>query len=224
VSTKCKDCDVELEMSEGMYVCDVCGNMYTGLCISNDLTYKQLEELDIRSKFVYEKKTYLNDWLNKFQAKDGVTVPEEVIDIIKKELKKERVTDYSNLKELKVREILKKLKLKEYYDSTIHIVNKISSRNAFVITEEIRDKINRMFDQIQVPHELFKPESRKNFISYPYLLKKFFMILGLNEIAEYYQYPKSQEKVKQLDETFIKIINYMQEHDKTTNWKFYPSF
>ena len=224
ISTSCDNCHDELEVSEGIYTCKQCGHTYDGLCISTNLTYKQLEELDFRSKFVYEKKTYLNDWLNKFQAKDGAVIQDEVFDIIKKELKKERITEYSDLKEKKIREILKKLKLKEYYDSTINIVNILSGRKPFIITEEIRDKIHRMFDQIQIPHEMFKPESRKNFISYPYFIKKFFMILGLNEIADFYQYPKSQEKVQQLDETFIKIVDYMKERDKTTDWKFHLSF
>jgi hypothetical protein len=224
ISLNCKDCDIELTMYNGMYTCTDCGNVYDHLCMSNDLTYKQMGEIDFRSKFVYEKKTYLTDWLNKFQAKDGITISDQVLDIIKKELKKERITEYSNVKETKIREILKKLKLKEYYDCTINIVNKLSGRPPFIITDEIKNKIHIMFEQIQIPHEIFKPEARKNFISYPYFIKKFFMILGLFEIAEFYQYPKSHEKVQQLDETFIKIVDYMKKHDTTIDWKFYPSF
>lgn len=223
-NTKCKICDVEYEIIEGLYTCMECGITIEEKCISDNLTYKQMEEIDFRSKFIYEKTTYLDDWLKKFQAKDGIEISEKVLEVIKKELKKERITDYKELKEKKIREILKKLKLKEYYDGTINIVNILSERKPFTITDEIRSKIHQMFAQIQIPHQIFKPESRKNFISYPYFIKKFFLILGLDEIAEYYEYPKSQEKVQQLDEIFVKIVDYMKERDTTIDWKFYPSF
>jgi hypothetical protein len=80
-----------------------------------------------------------------------------------------------------------------------------------------------MFQQIQDPYEKYKPPSRKNFLSYSYTLCKFFQILNLHEFAKYFPLLKSNDKLRQQDDIFKKIVGHMSEIDKTTKWVFYPS-
>jgi len=80
-----------------------------------------------------------------------------------------------------------------------------------------------MFRQIQEPFIKHKPPSRKNFLSYAYILYQFFKILGLNEFAKYFPLLKSADKLRQQDEIFKKIVADMAEVDKSIHWVFYPT-
>ena len=80
-----------------------------------------------------------------------------------------------------------------------------------------------MFMQIQDPFEKHKPPKRKNFLSYSYVLHKFFQILGLHEFAKYFPLLKSADKLRQQDEIFKKIVRDMALTDQSVKWVFYPS-
>jgi hypothetical protein len=167
--------------------------------------------------------THLDEWLRRFQAKEHKAVPQEILDIVLMEAKKERITNLNNLTEEKVKKYLKKRDLNAYYDNVIAIINRINKRPPFVLTPEIEQKIKEMFQQIQGPFEKYKAAGRKNMLSYSYLLHQFFLILGLPEFSKYFFLLKSPDKLRQQDETFKKIVDEMAKKDKSINWKFYPS-
>jgi hypothetical protein len=127
------------------------------------------------------------------------------------------------LTEDKVKKYLKKLNLNEYYDNVIAIINRLNKRPPFTLTTELEEKIKSMFRQIQEPFEKHKPKNRKNFLSYSYTLHKFFQILNLHEFCKYFPLLKSNDKLRQQDEIFKKIVAEMAMKDKTVNWVFYPS-
>lgn len=221
---KCPECNEYYDCIEGFNVCHVCGMCTKTLHLSSTLSYKELQEIDYKQRFSYEKESHLTEWLDRFQSRENNDIPVEVLDIVKSELRKERITNYSNLSEDKVKAILKSLKLNEYYDNIITIINRLSNRPAFVLTPEIDVKIKTMFSQIQYPFQLYKPKNRKNFLSYSYFLNKFFLILKLPEFAQYFRLLKSDEKLRQQDEIFIKIVNHMKKIDTSIDWYFPPSF
>lgn len=219
----CPDCDIHYELASGFLVCPICG-----LCVNNvetavDLSFKEMQDYDYRPQFTYNKETHLEDWLRRFQAKEHKVIPQEVLDKVVIEAKKARIRDLTTLSEDVVKRFLKKLDLNEYYDNVINIINRINGRKPFTLTTEIEDKIKVMFQQIQVPFEKFKPPKRKNFLSYSYTLHKFFQILGLHEFAKYFPLLKSPDKLRQQDDIFKKIVEFMAEKDHTVNWVFYPS-
>lgn len=224
IDTTCPNCHCPMEEESGYTVCNSCGKTRNDIHFSKDLSYKELQEYEHKPKFGYDKMSHLEDWLNRFQAKENRTIPTEVLDMVKMELKKERCTDFKNISEHRIKWYLKNLKLNDYYDNVINIRNRISGRPPFVLTPEINHKIKQMFSQIQVPFEKFKPCNRKNFLSYSYFLNKFFYILKLDEFAEYFPLLKSADKLRQQDEIFKKIIEYMKETDSSVDWEFYPSF
>ena len=187
------------------------------------MSYKESQEI-VHKHFNYDKSLHLADHLDRLQSKENKVIPTELLEVIRYELKKERITDYSNLAESKVKSILKKLKMHEYYDNVINIINRLSGRPPFVLTPEVSDKIKEMFIQIQYPFQLYKPPNRKNFLSYSYFLNKFFLILKLPEFAKYFPLLKSDDKLKQQDDIFCKIVKHMQKVDDRVDWQFYPSF
>ena len=73
------------------------------------------------SYFAYKKnKSFFNEWLAQFQAKETTDIPEEVYKGILDELKKNKFINIKEFSYKNVREILKKLKFNKYYEH-IHI-------------------------------------------------------------------------------------------------------
>jgi DNA repair exonuclease SbcCD ATPase subunit len=221
--TLCDQCNEYLELDSGFLVCPSCGVCMHTIESNADLSFKEMQTYDYRPQFTYDKMTHLDDWLRRFQAKENRTMPQEVLDKVVLEARKERLRDLNGLTEEKVKRYLKKLSLNEYYDNVIGIINRINGRPPFTLTSEIEDKIKTMFQQIQEPFEKYKPPNRRNFLSYSYTLHKFFQILGLHEFSKYFPLLKSPDKLRQQDDIFKKVVAEMAQKDKTVNWVFYPS-
>jgi Poxvirus Late Transcription Factor VLTF3 like len=222
-NVKCTDCDEYLVALEGFSVCMSCGISKHTIEQSGDLSFKELQDYDYRPQFTYEKESHLQDWLRRFQAREETDIPQDVLDGVILEAKKERV-QLHNLTEDKVKRYLKKLKLNTYYEHVIAIINRINGRPPFHLTQEVQDKIRTMFQQIQPLFEKHKPPGRKNFMSYSYVLCKFFLILNLPEFAVYFPLLKSPDKLRAQDEIFKKIVADMAVIDKSVDWRFFPSF
>lgn len=219
----CENCNSALLPSDGFAVCYDCGMSKPMVQISDELGYKELQEIDYRAQFTYQKETHLEDWLRRFQAKEHKEIPQEILDKVVLEAHKQRVKDLSTLTEAQVKKYLKKLDLNDYYDNVISIINRINKRPPFVLTQEVETKIKEMFQQIQAPFEKYKDPNRKNMLSYSYLLHHFFLILGLPEFSKYFFLLKSPDKLRQQDQTFKKIVEELAKTDPKTPWKFYPS-
>lgn len=217
----CQKCNGILTAENGVAVCRDCGSCFSCIHEAQEPSYREMQELDYRTQFSYDKRSHLSDWLRRFQAKENKEIPQEILDKIIKEAKKERNT--GGLTESKVKQYLKRLNLNEYYDNVISIINRIENRRPFILTPEIEYKIMEMFQKIQEPFMKFKESTRRNMLSYSYLLNKLFLILGLPEFSKYFTLLKSPEKLRQQDETFKKIIDYMVLTDPGTPWKFFPS-
>ena len=219
----CSKCNILLEVEEGCYTCHSCGFCKLGIEQSSEPSYKELQDYVYKPQFTYQKLTHLEDWLRRFQSKENRYIEQSILDKVILEAKKQRITDLNTLNEEKVKKFLKKLNLNDYYDNVIAIINRINGRPPFQLTVEIENKIKTMFQQIQAPFVKHKPPSRKNFLSYAYILYQFFKILGLNEFAKYFPLLKSADKLRQQDEIFKKIVADMSETDKSINWVFYPT-
>ena len=73
-----------------------------------------------------------------------------------------------------------------------------------------------MFDKIQEPFEKHCPKDRINFLSYSYVLHKFFQLLGFDEFVLNFPLLKSRQKLRIQDEIWKKIC-------AVCGWEFYPS-
>ncbi len=162
---------------------------------------------------IYDKIFY---GLSQFQAKESTEIPEQVIDMIKTELKKNRIKsiDYSQIS--KVKTILKKLKLNDYYEHIAYIISKITEKPAPSINRETEEKLKKMFDKIQEPFERHCPKDRINFLSYSYVLHKFFQLLELDEYVKCFPLLKSRTKLRIQDDIWKCIC-------RDCSWQFYPS-
>ncbi|NBP00792.1 MAG: hypothetical protein EBU90_11795 [Proteobacteria bacterium] len=220
---RCPDCNAQFDVDDGFLVCHDCGICDNGIVHAEDLSFKEMRDYEYRPQFTYDKQSHLDDWLRRFQSKENRAIPQEILDKVILEARKEKISDLKLLTEDRVKRYLKKLGLNEYYDNIIGIINRINGRPPFKLTPEIEQKIKTMFQQIQKPYEKYKPPGRKNFLSYSYVIHKIFQILNLHEFAKYFPLLKSMDKLRQQDDIFKKIVAEMSESDKSVKWVFYPS-
>lgn len=212
----CLVCNVAREeiSSEGILVCPRCGSEEYALVVSDFPSFRDPPKE--RNNYAYKKINHLNEILNQFQAKESTVIPEDVMNEVVLELRKRRIANIADLTEEDIRQILKKLNRSKYYEHRAHILSRLNGNPPPTITPEIEEKIRAMFQDIQAPFLLYCPDDRTNFLSYSYILYKFFELLELDEYKIYFPLLKSRDRLIAHDQIWKKICDYLQ-------WEFISS-
>jgi len=212
----CVACNVAREeiSSEGILVCPSCGSEEYALVVSDFPSFRDPPKE--RNNYAYKKINHLNEILNQFQAKESTIIPEEVMNEVVLEIKKRRIDNIADLSEEDTRQILKKLGRSKYYEHRAHILSRLNGNPPPTITPEIEEKVRAMFQEIQAPFLLYCPNDRTNFLSYSYILYKFFELLDLDEYKVFFPLLKSRDRLIAHDQIWKKICDYL-------NWEFIQS-
>jgi len=203
----CAVCDTEMFFNETFLDCPGCGYRDFILIDSEKPSYKDPPRE--MSYYAYKKINHLNEWLAQFQAKETTEISPAVLDVIRAELKKERITDMSKLKPSKLKEVIKKLKLNRCNDHVAHVLNRLNGISAPVLSREVEEKIRFMFKEIQFSFVKHCPKKRSNFLSYSFVLYKFCELLELDEYLPCFPLLKSREKLYMQDKIWQKICEDM---------------
>lgn len=216
MSDTCSKCVVEMLLNNntGQLICPKCGLVENIIVDSDKPSFK--EPPKEMTSFCYKRINHLNEFLAQFQAKETTDIPEDVYNEILMEIKKERITNMALITPEKMRTLLKKIKKNDYYEHIPYIINQLNGLPAPVIAPEIEEIIRGMFKAIQIPFEKYCPAKRKNFLSYNYVMYKFFELLELDEYLDCFQLLKSRTKLHQQDEIWKNIC-------KDLNWEFIKS-
>ncbi len=212
----CEACNVAREeiSSEGILVCPRCGSEEYALVVSDFPSFRDPPKE--RNNYAYKKINHLNEILNQFQAKESTIIPEDVMNEVILEIRKRRINNIADLTEEDIRQILKKLGRSKYYEHRAHILSRLNGNPPPTITPEIEEKIRAMFQEIQAPFLLYCPNDRTNFLSYSYILYKFFELLELDEYKVYFPLLKSRDRLIAHDFIWKKICDYLR-------WEFIQS-
>jgi len=197
-------------------VCDNCGAILATL-ISEELTYREEQETSEKIvNYSYKRENHFNEWLSQFQAQETTTIPPEVIEQLRNELKKIKVKVLDEITHARVRTLLKKLKLNKYYEHVPYITNIISGVKPPSMPQELEERLRIMFKDIQKPFDDNCPPERKNFLSYSYVLYKFCELLSEDKYLKYFPLLKSKEKLYQQDVIWKKICEVL-------HWEYIPT-
>lgn len=209
----CKICKIEMNLvqSEGFVVCPQCGREELILIDSDKPSYK--DPPPEAGEFTYKRINRFDEWLTQYQAKETTEIPQEVLDSILIEMKKEGITNLCKLTMTRVRKYLKKLGLNKYYEHIPHIIYCLNGLPTPRLSIETEEKLRSMFRQIQEIFDEVCPNNRKNFLSYSYLLRKLLELLGEDEHKKYFRLHKSREKIYHHDKVWQKIC-------KKLNWQY----
>jgi hypothetical protein len=203
----CPVCDTEMFLNETFLDCPGCGFRDMILIDSEKPSYKDPPRE--MSYYAYKKINHLNEWLAQFQAKETTEISQAVLEQIRAELRKDRITDMSKLKPSKLKEVIKKLKLNRCYDHIAHVLNRLNGISAPVLSREVEEKLRFMFKEIQFSFVKHCPKKRSNFLSYSFVLYKFCELLELDEYLPCFPLLKSREKLYMQDKIWQKICEDM---------------
>jgi len=213
---KCKESNLTHFPETSDLVCENCGIVVTTL-ISEELTYREEQETSEKIvNYSYKRENHFNEWLSQFQAQEMTTIPDEVIEQLRSELKKIKIKNLEEITHAKIRGLLKKLRLNKYYEHVPYITNILNGIKPPNMPQELEELLRIMFKDIQKPFDKNCPAERKNFLSYSYVLYKFCELLGEDEYLQYFPLLKSKEKLYHQDVIWKKICADLR-------WEFIPT-
>src|SRR6056300_591211 len=149
-------------------------------------------------------------------SEEMTTIPDEVMDQLRGELKKIKIKKLDEITHAKIRGLLKKLRLNKYYEHVPYITNILNGIKAPSMPQELEERLRLMFKDIQKPFDQNCPTDRKNFLSYSYVLYKFCELLEEDEYLQYFPLLKSKTKLYAQDQIWKKICHDLQ-------WEFIPT-
>lgn len=214
----CQKCNAEmiLVQSEGSYICPntTCGEVEYVIIESEIPSHK--DALNEKPKYPYKKVNHLKEKLSQFQAKETVDIPEYIYDVIKRELRKERI-EYTRCTPRRIKKIIKKRRFVNYYEHVQQIYCKISDSPPMTLSRETEELVISMFMDMQESFRRHCPNHRSNFLNYSYVLNKIFKILQMWRHSDCFDLLKSKDKLKEQDAIWYNICQDM-------GWKYYSSF
>jgi hypothetical protein len=192
-------------------VCMDCGSVVDMDAIEDKPSFKDMSRITHTSTaFTYKRENHFNEWLDSLEATGKTSIPDEVIEQVRYEIKKQRFTDPSKITAVIVRGILKKLKYNMYYDCIPMILSNVVGRPPLTISDDLRKDLKQMFREVHKIYHKHVPRHRSNFFSYPYILYKFCELLEADFILPYLTLLKSTEKLYQQDQIFKSICGELQ--------------
>ena len=214
--TVCKDVHMQIDIHLSMLVCPDCGLSRDYLDNSEqNLTYDQEQQMSKTNLFCYQRKNHLADWLNSVSGRENTEIPAAVLDALKAELRKDKVTMSSKITPVRIKRYLKKLKHTNLYEHATYITQLLNGKPAPTFSPELEEKLNVMFNNLQQSFERHKGQ-RANSLSYSYLLYKLCELLSEDWALEYFPLLKCSQKLWACDQCWRKIC-----HD--LNWEFIAS-
>ena len=193
----CKRCNVPMHLHTtiSMMVCTKCGETAPFLDATASLLSYSDDSYEYCS-FSYKRINHFSEWIASMQAKESTEIPQSVLDMIMQRLKDERVDSVENVTVQKIREILKKFKLRKYYEHTQLIHHKITDKPPPRLTPAQEEKIKLLFMAASSAFSRVCPPDRRNFISYSFIIQRLCKLLGYNEFVGNFPNLKGRQKVE----------------------------
>ena len=197
---------------EGVMVCNSCYRTIQYLIENDKPSYKEPpKEVCF---YAYKRINHFKEILAQFQGKETTLIPNEVIENIILQIKKERI-DLTQLTNIKTKEILKKLGYNKFYEHIPFIKDKLGISPP-IMSPELEETLCNLFIKLQSPYSKYCPDDRINFLNYYYTAYKLCELLGETQYLEQFPMLKDPEKRMEQDEIWKKICLDL-------NWEFIPT-
>ena len=197
----CIDCNLEMliDYEKSTLVCTKCGlfEYYPVHVQSYNHTMRYS-----RRKCIYKRYDNFKVILNQFFYGGKRVVPDDIMETIRDEIHDETniLYNYTIPITIPILEcILKRNELTRYKDSIYFIYFKLSGGSFPHITTKEYNTILSVFDVVSSIYDKCKPNDRKSFLNYPFVLKQILIMLGKVEYAKYIPKLKTHSKQKELE-------------------------
>ena len=195
------DCKLRkiVDYERSILVCTKCGlcEYYPVYVASYNHTMQPL-----RRKCIYKRSDNFKVILNQFFYGGKRVVPDNIMETIRGEIHNETniLYNYTIPITIPILEfILKRNELLMYKDSIYFIYFKLSGGFFPRITTKKYNTILSVFNVVSSIYDKYKPNDRKSFLNYSFVLKKLLMMLGKVEYNKYIPQLKTHSKQKELE-------------------------
>lgn len=212
ICTSCGKGELIQVNQDGILLCNKCYKSFKFLVDNDKPSYKEPpKEICF---YAYKRINHFREILAQFQAKESTEIPDEIIERIKFQIKKERLT-LDELTNRKTKEILKKLGYNKYYEHIPFIKDKLGIKPP-IMSSQLEETLCNLFMDIQEPYSKYCPKDRVNFLNYYYTIYKLCELLNQTEFLPFFPMLIDREKKIEQDMIWKKIC-------KDLNWQFIPT-
>ena len=212
ICPKCHQGELIPVDNEGIMLCNKCFKTFPVLIENEKPSYKEPpKEVCF---YAYKRINHFREILAQFQAKETTQIPDEVLNNIKRQITKERIS-VSALTNRKAKEILKKLGYNKYYEHIPFIKDKLGVRPP-IMSADLEEKLCSLFMDIQGPYAKHCPENRVNFLNYYYTVYKLCELLDERRFLPFFPMLKDMGKRIEQDAIWKQICSDL-------NWEFIPT-
>ena len=197
----CMDCNVvkTIDYERSTLVCTKCGlcEYYPVYVASYNHTMQPL-----RRKCIYKRSDNFKVILYQFFYGGKRVVPDDIMKTIRDEIQNETniLYPYEIPLTIPILEcILKRNELSMYKDSIHFIYFKLSGGFFPRITTKEYNTILSVFNFVSSIYDKYRPNDRKSFLNYSFVLKQLLIVLGKVEYAKYIPQLKTHSKQKELE-------------------------
>ena len=196
----CINCNAvkTIDREKAILVCTCCGEFQSYpvhvLSYNNTMRY--------RRKCIHKRSDNFKTILNQFFYGVNKVVPDDVMKAIRNEIcnRDNILYNYTIPLTIPILEcILKRNKMMKYKNSIYFIFFKLKSQPLPYITITEKDMMLNMFNIVSNIYGKYKPNDRKSFLNYSFVLKKLLIVLGKNDYAKYVPPLKTNSKQKELE-------------------------
>ena len=155
-----------------------------------------------RKKCIYKRSDNFKVILNQFFCGRKKLVPDDVMETIRDEIHDGTNILYNYTKPITIpilECILKRNELTMYKDSIYFIYFKLSGKSFPHITTIEYNLVLNLFNIVSSIFDKYKPDGRKSFLNYSFVLKKILIMLGKVEYAKCIPSLKTHSKQKELE-------------------------
>ena len=197
---------------EGVMICNFCSNSIRYLIENEKPSYKEPpKEVCF---YAYKRINHFREILAQFQAKETTQIPDEVIENINSQMKKERIS-LAQMSNKRTKDMLKKLGYNKFYEHIPFIKDKLGIKPP-IMSSELETTLCNLFMDIQSPYARYCPDNRVNFLNYYYTVYKLCELLDQHQFLPYFPMLKDREKRIEQDEIWKNICEEL-------DWEFIPT-
>lgn len=178
----CNNCsnNKDFDIEEGnIYICLNCSSQQ--FILRNVTSYKDINRINISSKYMYDRKIHFRDCINQYQGKQNSSISQDVYDSLIKQFESHHLIDlesecknpkdrFKHITKEHISIFLKELSYTKHYEN----INLIHYNLTGIKPDDIgylEDKLLDDFDVITEAYDrIFKNLDRKNFINTQYIL------------------------------------------------------
>ena len=179
---KCHSCNTDnmrIVSHDNNFVCEQCGYIYDS--VTNDVSFKDMDRINISNKYQYDRRTHFKDCINQFQGKQNATIDPQVYKDLAEQFRLHHLipdnhedlpkeTAFEKITKEHVMLFLKETDHTKHYEDVVLIHHQLTGKQPPDISH-LENRLLQDFDELTTLYDkLYKNNERKNFINTQYVL------------------------------------------------------